>query len=41
MHAGAMRKLLYGVCVCMGDNHSLKLVDYLTIQTQNPYYTHA
>ena len=24
MHAGAIRKLLYGLCVCMGDNPRAK-----------------
>ena len=36
MHAGAIRKLLYGMCVCTGDNHSLKLVGYLPEQTHKP-----
>ena len=28
-HAGTIRKLLYGVCVCTGEDH----VDLLTVQT--------
>ena len=37
MQAGAIRKLLYGVCVGTGDNHSLKFMGYIAIQTHKPY----
>ena len=42
MQNGTIRKLLYGVCVCLGDYHSLKLVGYLTVgylpvQAHKPY----
>ena len=37
MHTGAIRKLLYVVCVCTGDNNSLKLVGYLPVHTHKPY----
>ena len=32
MHTGVIRKLLHVVCVCTGDNHSLKLVGYFLVQ---------
>ena len=38
MHAGAISKLLYGLCVCTGDNQLLKLMDYLLALTHTPYH---
>ena len=37
MHAGAIRKLLYGFVSVWAIIHSLKLVDYLLRQTHKPY----
>ena len=37
MHAGAIRKLLYGFAHVRGIIHSLKLVDYLPVHTHKPY----
>ena len=37
MHAGAIRKLLYGFAYAQEIIHSLKLVDYLPIHTHKPY----
>ena len=37
VHAGVMRKLLYGLCVCTGDSPLAKLVDYLPVHTHKPY----
>ena len=37
MHAEAITKLLYGFVYVRAIIHSLKLVDYLPIQTQKPY----
>ena len=34
---GAISKLMYGLSVCMDDNHSLKLVAYRLIHTDEPY----
>ena len=37
MHAAAMRRLFYGLCVCTGDNPlTLKLMDNLPVPTQKP-----
>ena len=37
MHAGAIRKLLYGCAYVLEIIHSLKLVDYLPVHTHKPY----
>ena len=37
MHAGAIRKLLYGCAYEREIIHSLKLVDYLPVHTHKPY----
>ena len=37
MHADAIRKLLHGCAYVREIIHSLKLVDYLPIQTHKPY----
>ena len=37
MHTGAIGKLLHFVCVCTGDNNSLKLVGYLPVPTHKTY----
>ena len=33
----AISKLMYGSCVCMDDNHSLKFVAYRLVHTDEPY----
>ena len=41
MHAGAIRKLVYG-CTCVREIiHSLKLVDYLPVQSTNQTITYT
>ena len=37
MHAGVISKLLYGSASVRATIHSLKLADYLTVQTHKPY----
>ena len=37
MHAGAIRKLLYGCTYVREIIHSLKHVDYLRVHTHKPY----
>ena len=37
MHAGTIRQLLYGCVYVREIIHSLKLVDYLPVQTHKPY----
>ena len=37
MHAGAIRKLLYGCGYVQEIIHLLKLVDYLPLHTHKPY----
>ena len=37
IHDGAIRKLLYGLYKCTGDNPRAKLVDYLPVHTHKPY----
>ena len=39
-HAGAIRTLLYGLCVCTGDKPR-NIVDYLLIQTHNHTITYT
>ena len=33
----AISKLMYGSCVCTDDKHSLKLVAYRLVHTDEPY----
>ena len=40
MEAGTIRKLLYGLCVCMGENPLAKARGYLPVQTHKPYNLH-
>ena len=37
MHAGEIRKLLYGCVYLRKIIHSLKLVDYILVHTHKPY----
>ena len=37
MHAGAIRKLLYGCAYVREIIHSLKLADYLPVHTHKPF----
>ena len=36
IHAGAIKNIVNDVCVHTATIHSLKLVDYLPVQTHNP-----
>ena len=35
----AIRKLMYGLSVCTDDNHSLQLMAYRLVHTDEPYIT--
>ena len=37
MHAGAIRKLVYGCAYVREKIHPLKLMDYLPVHTHKPY----
>ena len=37
VHNKTISYLVYGSCVCIGDNPLAKAVDYLPIQTDEPY----
>ena len=44
MHAGTIRKLLYGLCVCTGDNPLAKapgLITLLYIRKKHTKLTHS